>query len=447
MIQSKPVYTQSLKQMNLMKYISSAGCVSVLCITASHAQMLETAPSSTSALKSESFKESVNSESSAAQRLATHVAALDHPSLQVRESALADILNDSAISLAMVEAIMESGLRTATDTETKPLSPEQQKRLETIGLARFAQMPRAAMGVQFAPFDSRSSGVEITAPIDRFDAKRVLEPGDIIQKIGGLPITRQDQLRTAIISHEPGDEVELQILRAGEQLNVKLFLGHRAALEEQNRALRGGQNRNWSGVDTIDAATLQAAWKIRAERVLAARPQSQPQALIDSGLNQAQWATLSDALDFESDPRVANLSGTQIRFNDGPNLRFVGNQQVIINNRGIPTVAPVNRDDIDPQSAGGVLPGGSSRTVYTPGPAVFVAGTSAQEQLTQSSDLQSRLAQIDFELRHVEQRLLNPGNDPQTNLKLRELQRALMHDKSAIQAQLKRNNVGAFVAP
>lgn len=421
-----------------MKHFSFAGCASLLLLASSHAQLIEPAAP----------VKSTSPASALAPRLVSLAASLDHPSLQVREAALAEILSDSSITLTMIESIMESGKLMLPDAPPTPLSPEQQKRLETIGMARFSQLPRAAMGVQFAPFDSRSNGVEITAPIDRFDAKRVLEPGDIIQKIGVLFITRQDQLRTAIISHEPGDEVELQILRAGEQLTVTLFLGHRAALEEQNRALRGGQNnRNWAGVDTIDTLTLQAAWKLRTDRVLAAKRAAENAAPIDSGLSEAQWATLHDALDFGSEPQMGRVNGAQIRFNDAPNLRLAGNQQVIINNRGVPVFAPANRADTDIQPAGGVLPGGSARTHFTPVPAIFVAGTSAQEQLSQSGDLQTRLAQIEVELRQVQQRLLDPGNNAQMNLKLRELQRALLQDKSAIQAQLKRNNAGAFVVP
>jgi putative serine protease PepD len=54
-----------------------------------------------------------------------------------------------------------------------------------------------------------------------------LEPGDVIVEIDGAEVEESGDVRDAIVEHEPGDEVELRILRDGDEQTVEVTLGRR----------------------------------------------------------------------------------------------------------------------------------------------------------------------------------------------------------------------------
>ncbi|HEX4867422.1 MAG TPA: trypsin-like peptidase domain-containing protein [Acidimicrobiales bacterium] len=54
-----------------------------------------------------------------------------------------------------------------------------------------------------------------------------LEAGDVIVEIDGKAITKSDEVRDAVTSHEPGDEVELKVQRDGEEKTLTVTLGRR----------------------------------------------------------------------------------------------------------------------------------------------------------------------------------------------------------------------------
>jgi putative serine protease PepD len=54
-----------------------------------------------------------------------------------------------------------------------------------------------------------------------------LEVGDVIVEIDGKAITKSDEVRDAITSHDPGDEVELKVQRDGEEKTLTVTLGRR----------------------------------------------------------------------------------------------------------------------------------------------------------------------------------------------------------------------------
>lgn len=143
---------------------------------------------------------------------------LDAPVLAAREQATRDLLNRRDLELAEVEAL-----------QRRPdLSPEQWLRLERVALGLFDRGPRAALGIQFSP--DGGPGSRIIALVDGFAAARLLQVGDLILRVDGMPVTGQAVLRAAILSHAPGETLALTIDRAGERLDLDIPLGSFANL-------------------------------------------------------------------------------------------------------------------------------------------------------------------------------------------------------------------------
>jgi hypothetical protein len=159
--------------------------------------------------------------------------------------------------------------------QPRPLTAEQRERLTRAGRRIFDSTPRAAMGVQFARSDGASGGVEIAGTVQGFDSFRQLRAGDIIRSIGGVRTTSQASARCAIISHDPGELVPVELLRRGEPMIVNLRLGSFAELT--------------NAVD-LNNQTLDAAWGLRLARL----PGSAAEHQIDAGWTLDRWVLLED---------------------------------------------------------------------------------------------------------------------------------------------------------
>lgn len=109
------------------------------------------------------------------------------------------------------------------------LSPEQRERLVQAGTRLFSELPHGAMGVQFSRLD-RGEGVEISAVVNGFDAENTLKPGDTVMEIDGRKLSVQADMRAVIISHDPGDRLNITLMRRGERAVVSLRLGDFANL-------------------------------------------------------------------------------------------------------------------------------------------------------------------------------------------------------------------------
>lgn len=198
--------------------------------------------------------------------------ALDSPRLEEREAAQAELASNSSITLREVLGLLG---------EVTALSPEQRARL--IGIARemFVDSPRAAMGVQFG--GTVEQGVAIQSAVEGFDSARVLKPGDAILAVDGEPVT-QSRLRAIIISHDPGEALELKIRRIGEGGREET-LDATVTLGSMNRLARGG--------GYVDVGTLIDAWRERLSRAgVADGPAGRP---IETGVDQAAWLSSAQA--------------------------------------------------------------------------------------------------------------------------------------------------------
>jgi hypothetical protein len=139
------------------------------------------------------------------------------------------------------------------------LSPEQEWRITQAGRARFYERDPGALGVQFDGFDE-DDGVFISGTIPTFAAADFLKGGDQIRSIDGMPILTSADVRAAILSRDPGEVIEVGVIRTGLSLAFKIPLGAYSKLPEQ-------QNRGFGSPRDND---LESAWRVRLARVMRA---------------------------------------------------------------------------------------------------------------------------------------------------------------------------------
>jgi len=159
-------------------------------------------------------------------RLEELVRMLDSPELSLREIATQSLRDNQMVTLEVLETLLRDGAA---------LSAEQRVRIETLARDKFVRRPRGALGVQFGMLDGSGEGVAVGATIPGFQSAEVLRPGDIIVMMGTTPVRYNDDARAAIISHEPGEVVDVQIKRRGEAMTVSLRLGSFSTLPNATR--------------------------------------------------------------------------------------------------------------------------------------------------------------------------------------------------------------------
>jgi len=82
-----------------------------------------------------------------------------------------------------------------------------------------------------------------------------LKPGDIVIAIDGKPINSSDELTMAVISHQPGQTVDLDVVRDGKPLNLKITLTQRPGGLETEKSDDGDDNSGNNG-DSNDGETI-----------------------------------------------------------------------------------------------------------------------------------------------------------------------------------------------
>ena len=78
--------------------------------------------------------------------------------------------------------------------------------------------------------------------------KAGMEPGDIVVKIDGKPVETLSALQRTIRTHQPGDVVDLEVVRFGEHKNFKVKLD-RGAERRQSRRVERRPARNGRRAD------------------------------------------------------------------------------------------------------------------------------------------------------------------------------------------------------
>lgn len=193
---------------------------------------------------------------------------LDSPDLSVRDAASDQLAKGERFSLNAIEkALANPGL-----------SAEQRQRLRTAGQQSFARSPRAAMGVSFLVRDESGATIQ---PIPNYDSDRVLRTGDSLTVIDGHRVTGQLDIRQIIISHDPGDEVTLGIIRSGTPMTVTLKMGRLADLPLDPAF---GNRRA-----VPEPEAMNGAWAYRLSRV--GEPRADP---VEAPLTFEQWQGIVD---------------------------------------------------------------------------------------------------------------------------------------------------------
>ncbi len=215
-------------------------------------------------------------------RLEELVRMLDSPELSLREIATQSLRDNQLVTLEVLETLLRDGAA---------LSAEQRVRLETLARDKFVRRPRGALGVQFGMLDGSGEGVAVGATIPGFQSAEVLRPGDIIVMMGTTRVRYNDDARAAIISHEPGEVVDVQIKRRGEAMTVSLRLGSFSTLPNAAR---------------LDTPTMERAWRIRRERQdVAGRAAAEP---VDTGLSVERFGKLALLAQVESERRADEMA-------------------------------------------------------------------------------------------------------------------------------------------
>lgn len=297
-------------------------------------------------------------------RLAALIRDFDAPTQMERSMASERAQADVEFTLSLLEEALTSPRET-------PLSPEQVMRLEQAALQRFLSEPRAAMGVQFSQLENITEGVEISAPLPGFDSMRVLQPGDIIHQVDSIVIHRQEQMRAAIVSYSPGDEVLLSISRQGEKMQVKIKMGSFADLESRNAGFiqpgRRGVNNLTRGV--LDSATLTKAWRHRRDRMGGGLTNSA--GIINSPLTPAQWEKAM--VEADAGDRVIIKPDGMTQYAAGePGMGFKADHQAAA--------------------------GGSGRHGFDFAPMNFAAGVVLAEMNARAAEVAQRMARVRMQL-------------------------------------------------
>ena len=158
-----------------------------------------------------------NTASLSEQRLNALIDRLDDPAWLTRQEAMR-MLGDpnEGYELGML----------AESLERDDLSPETCGRLWSAARSLFEQSPKAGLGVGFGAV--RDGGIEIRTVVEdvgSFPAAAMLMPGDLIIGADGDGVTGTEELRAVILSHEPGDLLNLLVERNGDVLDLDLPLG------------------------------------------------------------------------------------------------------------------------------------------------------------------------------------------------------------------------------
>lgn len=135
------------------------------------------------------------------------------------------------------------------------LCPEARLRVREALFARFAVSPGPAIGIQMHP-DRIATGVGIREVMPNYPSARVLRANDIILKIGDVDLRADPtnmRVQEAIASYQPGDTVEMLILRDEREQLMRVELGQFADLNPNT-----GQRNEM---------ILRQAWTLRSRRL------------------------------------------------------------------------------------------------------------------------------------------------------------------------------------
>lgn len=332
-----------------------------------------------------------DAEPGVADWLDSMLADLDAPDPGRRARAIGELTaaedqGDERLSLALVEQRLA---RAARGEAGQVLSVEQRSWLERCGRRLFGNSARAGMGVQFGRFDG-GGGVEINGTVPNFDAARVLRAGDVLHGIDDFAVTFRSDARAAIISYDPGSEINLRLVRNGEPMTVRLRLG---------------SFDNLVNTAPIDTGTLDLAWEIRGGRLRTLASE----AVAEAPISIERWIELG---------------------NEAERQARGGQADPLLPHRAINIADPgAGRQPAE------IAPGGEMRVTVAPDPSF--RHVAAPEDAGIPANLKIELQRLNDQLRGLDQALRQRNLDPRGRRSI-EMNRSLVERRrNAILAQLK----------
>ena len=128
---------------------------------------------------------------------------LDHPVYLEREAATLTLLKTQCPRRQLYALLAR-----------KPLSDEQRHRLLSVVGMQLLAIPRGALGIRFNPPAADQPGeVVISDVVPGLPAERVLQRGDRITHVDGVPLRARNALVWEVQSKRPGESVELVVRR------------------------------------------------------------------------------------------------------------------------------------------------------------------------------------------------------------------------------------------
>lgn len=152
---------------------------------------------------------------------------LDDPSFEVRDRATGQLM-DPAIDDREILALLDRGT----------LSDEAHERLLRVAVRRVQEKPRGAIGVRMANAPPDRSGVVVQATIPGLPADKVLQPGDVIERIDETPVRSTDELADVLQSLSPGAEVLVIVTRVERDAQGRAMPGPDGKPLERRREFR-----------------------------------------------------------------------------------------------------------------------------------------------------------------------------------------------------------------
>lgn len=209
-------------------------------------------------------------------------ARLNADALDERESGERELSEGASGGVDDLLALLASG----------ELDPEAHRRVARAAFALFSSTPRAGMGVEFDTQRQVERGVPIADTVENFPAFELIEPGDVILSAQGVELDSSALLGRIIVAHDPGDVIELRVLREGEPITLRVPLGSFSAL---------GQRVPLDRLRLIDAFELRCAWAGVRDRAIAGA--------IGGGLSVDDWAVAAIGTGGASDPGATPRGG------------------------------------------------------------------------------------------------------------------------------------------
>jgi hypothetical protein len=218
-------------------------------------------------------------------RLARIIDGLAATDFQVRAQADRALFEDPGISLSMIERELNS--------RGEALSLDTRVRLTSAAKTRFAETPRAAMGIQFWQNGNLRDRVVIERTFPNFDANTKLEDGDMFIEVDGVPLSgpsARTRFQSVIVARDPGESVPVVIRRGDKKLSLSIRLGGRTDLPNAS---------------FVDPGMIERAWAVRS----AAYVRVDGEAAIVPPLKASEWNDKPLGGQFKLDRLAARQKG------------------------------------------------------------------------------------------------------------------------------------------